>query len=124
MPKPIDAGNAAEINFVIGKFRELPDEDKTRLARGILDNPPNSQLYADAGIEVFELILNADEAELKKHMMDALCDGENLFTMYKIWARDVPAKAAFCTHYFRNNLFEDDGTYDLPDVPMPNKKAA
>jgi len=121
LPEGLDFGNAMEINFVIQKFRELPDADKVRLSNAIRGNDEESKWYAEAGLEVFGVVNSASE-ELTTYANSVLYDGEAVIDMYFIVPGNFPKKAARCTKYFRDELSPEPDSFVIPDIVLPERR--
>jgi len=111
----IDRGLASEINFAITKFRELPEEKRRTLAEAILSNPTNSQAFANAGIEIYNLLLDGNPDEITKYMNDVHCGGDQIFDFYMI-VGSHSFKAARLTHFFREHLIVTDDGCNVPEM--------
>jgi hypothetical protein len=122
-PNGINLGLAAEINFIIKKFLELPKEKKRELAETILNEDPEGQSYANAGCEIFQLLLDADNNELTVFMNKQLCGGKPVFSGHLV-VGNFGTKAGIMTAYFRDHLEMDDETCDIPMLDVQAKLAA
>ena len=116
LPEGINFGLAAEINLAVILFHELPEEEQSRLAAALKEEPQNSEPYADAGIEVFMAIMESSE-RLTTHMNNIFFGKDGVFHLYVVMPDDLAGKTERCARYFRDNL---NGT-EIGEIQLPER---
>ena len=116
--KGIGRGLAAEINFGISKFRQLPLGKRQELARLVIEEDTKGEGYARAGYEIWQLVVAAEHQEdLTEYMNDILYEGESVLSMYVVFS-GYPLRAYLMTKYFREHLVLTETDCDLPTIKL------
>lgn len=118
-PENWSEADAMEVNFVIRKFRELPDVDKARLANAIRAYDEDKKGYVEAGWEIFGAIVAPEVGdELTAYATEVLRPGERVVDRYVIMPDDYSAKAARCSAYFRDHLSSEPDSFDIAEIAL------
>lgn len=125
LPDGIDLGLAHEINFIIGKFKGLPDARQRELVTILQTGAIDGEEFIEAAVEVFGLISTEDWTEITAYMNEKMCGGELILNGYIIFPIHRAAKARRCALYFRENVTLDDGgIWTIPEIQVPEKTAS